>query len=247
MDVLLAVDGVFAGYGFGEILRGVDLETEARSVTCIIGPNGAGKSTLLKTVSGLLRPSRGEIRFDGQSIGGLSPREVVELGIVQLPQDRGLFPFMSVWDNLLMGGYLIRNRRELKRRAEHAAAAFPIIAQRRHHSAGTLSGGQQKLVEIGRILMLQPKLALMDEPSMGLDAASRRAVFGAIKTLQESGVTILMVEQNARSGLAFAQHGVIMDGGRAVLRSAADKLLSNPEVKEMYLGKTGSVAGPGSL
>src|SRR5262245_1718428 len=150
---LLSIEGVVAGYGAGDILKGVCLSVEAGTVACLIGPNGAGKSTLLKTISGLVRPSRGRIVFDGQEIGDLTPRQRLLLGIVHVPQERSLFPAMTVWDNLLMGGYVIKNARILKARLEQAVAAFPICAARARAHAGSLSGGEQKQVELARTLI----------------------------------------------------------------------------------------------
>jgi branched-chain amino acid transport system ATP-binding protein len=233
---VLTIEGMVAGYGLGDILKGVDLRLERGTITCIIGPNGAGKSTVLRAVSGLLKPRSGTILFDDLSIGGLSPRQVLERGIVHVPQERSLFPLMTVWENVLMGAHLVRDRREVRRRAQDVAQRFPIVAERRGERAGSLSGGQQKIVEIARATMVQPQLMLMDEPSMGLDPKSRHLVFEMVKTLNGDGQTVLLVEQNARAGLQIADRGVVMDTGRVALEGPASELLDDPKVAALYLG-----------
>jgi branched-chain amino acid transport system ATP-binding protein len=234
---MLTINGVVAGYGFGDILKGVDLALEPGTITCIIGPNGAGKSTVLKTISGLLRPRRGSIALGEEAIGGLSPRRVLERGIVHVPQERSLFPLMTVWENVLMGAHLLRNRAEVRRRAEAVAERFPLVGERRHERAGSLSGGQQKIVEIARALMIEPRLILMDEPSMGLDPKARHAVFETVTRLnREGGHTILLVEQNARAGLQIAHQGIVMDTGAVALEAPARGLLDDPQVAALYLG-----------
>jgi len=234
--MLLRLDSVVAGYGAGEVLRGIDLDVAEGGVTCLIGPNGAGKSTLLKTVSGLLRPSRGRVLFRDEDLGRRGPRERLQLGIVHVPQERSLFPAMTVRDNLLMGGYLLRDQRLLRERIDRAVAAFPICARRAGAHAGTLSGGEQKQVELARTLLLDPTLVLLDEPSIGLDPRSRRQVFDSVRQLAGAGRTILLVEQNARSGLAAADTGAVLDGGTVRLVAPAARLLDDPEVARLYLG-----------
>jgi branched-chain amino acid transport system ATP-binding protein len=233
---LLELENVVAGYGFGDVLRGIDLRIEAGTITCLIGPNGAGKSTVLKTISGLLHPRLGSIRFEGASIEERRPRAVLGLGIVQVPQERGLFPLMSVWENLLMGGYILEDQREARHRADALGERFPLLRERRDERAGSLSGGEQKIVEIARTLMLEPKLLLVDEPSAGLAPRARTQVFEVLGSMQGGGWTILLVEQNARSGLAIADHGAVLDSGRVKLEGPASSLLSDPEVARLYLG-----------
>jgi branched-chain amino acid transport system ATP-binding protein len=242
MDPILRLDGVVAGYGAGDVLKGVDLAVEPGTVTCLIGPNGAGKSTVLKTVSGLLRPSRGQVLFDGHEIGQLRPRARLLLGIVHVPQERSLFPAMTVWDNLLMGGYILDDAKVLKTRVAQAVAAFPICVARAGEPAGSLSGGEQKQVELARALILDPTLVLLDEPSIGLDPKSRRVVFDSIRTLSSTGRTIVLVEQNARSGLAAADVGVVLESGVVRLVAGAADLLDDPEVALLFLGAPS--AGP---
>jgi branched-chain amino acid transport system ATP-binding protein len=232
----LTLKGVVAGYGQGDILRGVDLRVPAGTVTCVIGPNGAGKSTILRTVSGLLRPKQGTIALEGESLVGLSPREVLAHGVVHVPQERSLFPSMTVWENVLMGAHVLGDRAHARRRIEEVAERFPIVRERRHSKAGSLSGGEQKLVELARALMLDPRLILLDEPSMGLAPRARQTVFETIGRMNEDGRTVLLVEQNARAGLAIAQHGAVMDAGVVKLRGAGSDLLEDPRVAELYLG-----------
>jgi branched-chain amino acid transport system ATP-binding protein len=205
-------------------------------VTCLVGPNGAGKSTVLKCVSGLIRPNAGRVLFRGEAVDRLSPRKRLLRGIVHVPQDRSLFPAMSVWDNLLMGGYALADQKEVRRRADIAAEAFPICRHRRHDHAGSLSGGEQKLVELARTLVLDPALVLLDEPSIGLDPKARRQVFASIRNLADRGITVLLVEQNARSGLAAADAGAVLEAGVVRLVGTGSALLENPRVAELYLG-----------
>jgi branched-chain amino acid transport system ATP-binding protein len=233
---LLRLSELRAGYGQADVLRGVELALDQGSITCIIGPNGAGKSTILKVLSGLLKPRRGSVEFEGKSIGGLSPAAILARGIVHVPQDRSLFPLMTIWDNILLGGHSLSNRSLVARRAEAIAERFPIVAERRHERAGTLSGGQQKLIEIARSLMLEPKLILLDEPTMGLDARARTAVFETIGTLNEDGRTVLLVEQNARLGLSVADVGAVMDMGVVRMAGPATSLLDDDRVAALYLG-----------
>jgi branched-chain amino acid transport system ATP-binding protein len=241
---LLVLSQVVAGYGTGLILKGVNLELRSGQVMCLIGPNGAGKSTVLKTVSGLLRPSSGTVSFAGDDVTTLGPKAKLQRGIVHIPQDRSLFPGMSVWENLLMGGYLMRDSKELHRRIDAAAEMFPIIADRRAEHAGSLSGGEQKQVELARALLFDPKLILLDEPSIGLDPKARRLVFAAVRQLVADGRTILLVEQNARSGLAASDRGAVLETGLVRLHGPADDLLNDPEVARLYLGAAGQGGEP---
>jgi branched-chain amino acid transport system ATP-binding protein len=236
MTTLLNLDGIVAGYGAGDILKGVDLNVSEGDVTCLIGPNGAGKSTVLKAVSGLLRPKTGRVLFCGDDVTGLGPKAKLLRGIVHVPQDRSLFPAMTVWDNLLMAGYLKRDTKALKSRIDTVAGLFPIVVQRRTAHAGSLSGGEQKQVELARTLLFDPKLILLDEPSIGLDPKSRRLVFEAVGQLAADGRTVLLVEQNARSGLAASDRGVVLEAGMVRLTGTGQALLADPEVARLYLG-----------
>jgi branched-chain amino acid transport system ATP-binding protein len=237
VSALLAIHGLVAGYGQGDVLRGVDLELEPGAITCVIGPNGAGKSTVLKVISGLLRPTKGTVMLAGLPIGGASPRRVLQSGVVHVPQERSLFPSMTVFENVLVGGHVLKDAALAERRAQEIASRFPLVAERRRSRAGSLSGGEQKIVEIARALMLEPTLILMDEPSMGLDPRARALVFETIGELnRDRGHTILLVEQNARAGLQIAHRAAVMDGGVVALEGDASGLLSDPKVAELYLG-----------
>jgi branched-chain amino acid transport system ATP-binding protein len=243
---ILKLDDVVAGYGAGDILKGVDLSVEAGTITCLIGPNGAGKSTVLKTISGLLRPKRGTVMFEDREVSRLSPKARLLLGIVHVPQERSLFPAMTVWDNLLMGGYLIKDSKVVRQRLEQAVQAFPICKARSREHAGSLSGGEQKQVELARTLILDPTLILLDEPSIGLDPKSRQIVFESIRALSSSGRTILLVEQNALSGLAASDVGAVLESGRVRLVASGASLLQDPEVARLYLGAGAPLPEPTS-
>jgi ABC-type branched-subunit amino acid transport system ATPase component len=234
---LLELEALAAGYGGGDILRGLDLRVEAGGITCIVGPNGAGKSTVLRVVSGILKPRQGDVRFLGRSIRGASPRQVLALGIVQVPQDRSLFPTMTVRENVRLGGYSLRDRALVERRLREVAETFPIVRERGGEPAASLSGGQQRLVEFARAMMLSPRLLMLDEPSLGLDPRTRTLVFDMIGRLSREGRTLLLVEQNARSGLRLASHGAVMEGGRVVLEGGGPEVLANPEIGRLYLGR----------
>jgi branched-chain amino acid transport system ATP-binding protein len=244
VTTLLELHDVRAGYGAGDILKGVDLEVARGTVTCLIGPNGAGKSTVLKAVSGLIRPRQGTVKFQGHNIGRLSPRARLLRGVVHVPQDRSLFPAMTVLDNLLMGGYVMKDQKAVRRRIEAAAEVFPICAERAKDHAGSLSGGEQKQVELARTLVLDPALILLDEPSIGLDPKSRQVVFASIRRLVDDGRTVLLVEQNARSGLAASDFGAVLEGGLVRLVATGQSLLADPEVARLYLGAGAVSVGP---
>jgi branched-chain amino acid transport system ATP-binding protein len=236
MDADLELRGIVASYGQGDILRGLDLDVPAGQITCLIGPNGSGKSTLLRVISGLLAPRAGQVRLAGEDVTGWSPRAMLGRGVAHVPQERSLFPAMSVWDNVLMGGYITNDHDVVASRATAIAERFPIVARRRHELAGSLSGGEQKTVEIARTMMLDPAVLCFDEPSAGLEPRARKTIFGTLAELSSDGRTILLVEQNARSGLAIAQHGAILDAGTVHLVASASELLDSPEIGRLYLG-----------
>lgn len=234
---LLELKDVVAGYLKGvDVLRGVSLFVDEGEIVCIIGPNGAGKSTVLRTISGLLHPTTGSVRFAGDEIGSLRADLVLRNGIVHVPQGHSAFPGMTIEENLLMGGYTLA-RHMVRSRLDHVYGTFPLLADRRKDKAGNLSGGQQKVLEVGRALMLQPRLMLLDEPSLGLAPKTSQSVFDAVMQLRdEESMTFLMVEQNARRGLAVSDRGYVLELGQDRLEGPADRLLENPEVAQLYLG-----------
>ena len=234
---LLEITDLVVSYGYGDVVRGASLRVEEGSLTCIIGPNGAGKSTVLKAISGLIRPRSGAITLRREtSLVGRTPRAILESGVVQVAQDRCLFPKMTVWENVLMGGYILRDRALVKERIESVAERFPIVRERRSAVARTLSGGQQRIVEVARAMMLDPLLVLLDEPTLGLDPRARAQVFDTVESLNADGRTVLMVEQNAKSALQSADYGVVMDLGVVRLVDRAANVLHDPHIGRLYLG-----------
>jgi branched-chain amino acid transport system ATP-binding protein len=232
----LVVDQLVSGYGGADVLHDVSLTVPAGRITCVVGPNGAGKSTLLATISGLLRPRRGSITFRGEPLGGKTPREILRLGVVHVPQQHSLFRDMTVRENIELGGYIVRERALLATRISAIEEMFPQVAGWSRKKAGSLSGGEQRLVEFARSLMLDPDLVILDEPSLGLSPRVLRTVFDAIRAMNAGGKTILLVEQNARAGLRLATHGVVLENGRVRLAGTGREVLEHPEIGALYLG-----------
>jgi ABC-type branched-subunit amino acid transport system ATPase component len=233
---VLTLEGVFAGYGGGDILRGIDLTIPKGSITCVVGPNGAGKSTLLKVISGLLKPRLGTITFLDKPIGGRSPQHILRAGIVQVMQARSVFPDLTVEENVELGAFLERDKAVVRKRMAQVIEQFPIVQERLRDKAGALSGGQQRMVEFARALMLDPSLVVLDEPSMGLEPKAAAMMYGHVRQMAADGRTVLLVEQNVRAGLKLANHGVVLEGGRVRLEGTGSEILANPQMRVLYLG-----------
>ena len=231
------------GYGGGDVLRGVSLQVMRGGITCVVGPNGAGKSTLLAAIIGLLRPRLGEVTLHGERLTGKSPRQILKNGVVLVPQNHSLFREMTVRENIWLGGYILRDRGLAERRLAGVLEMFPQIPSWLDKKAGSLSGGQQRLVEFARCLMLDPKLVILDEPSMGLAPKVLTSVFDAIRMMHAQGKTILLVEQNARAGLRLSTHGVVLENGLVRLAGTGQEVLEHPEIGALYLGGAVSPAG----
>ena len=236
---LLRIRGVTAGYGGGDILKEVSIDVPRGSVTCVVGPNGAGKSTLLATISGLLRPRAGAIEFDGAPISGMTPKEILGRGLAQIPQAHSLFTEMTVRENVEMGAFTVNDDALVAQRLRAVEELYPIVRERAGEKAGSLSGGQQRLVEFARCLMLDPELIMLDEPSMGLDPQTREMVFAMVQEMNRRGKTILLVEQNARAGLRLSTHGVVLENGTVRLTGSGQDVLEHPEIGALYLGGAG--------
>jgi branched-chain amino acid transport system ATP-binding protein len=235
---MLSLQNIVAGYDGGDVLKGVTLEIEKGSITCIVGPNGAGKSTVLRVISGLLKPRAGQVTFNGRSIGGMSPRQVLAQGIVQVPQNHSLFPDISVRENVRLGAFMLNDGGLVRQRLGQVEELFPVVRERAKDKAGNLSGGQQRMVEFARSLMLDPELILLDEPSMGLDPKTLKQVFDTVTLMHETGRTILLVEQNVRAGLGIATCGVVMESGQVRLEGSHEEILDNRQISHLYLGGT---------
>ena len=234
---MLKLIGVETFYGKIKALHGVSLEVLVGQLVCILGANGAGKSTILKTVSGIAEAEYGSIEFDGQRIERMDADDIVRLGMSHVPENRHVFPELTVRENLQMGGFLITNGTTFSSRLEEVYSRFPVLKERDRQLAGTLSGGEQQMLAIGRALMLKPKLLLLDEPSLGLSPILVSEIFETIKDLHRSGVTILLVEQNVNQALQIADYGYVLTSGKILLSGTYEELKKEDRVKEMYLGE----------
>jgi branched-chain amino acid transport system ATP-binding protein len=235
--MLLSVDGIHTFYGTFEALRGVSLDVNAGEVVTILGANGAGKSTLLRTISGLIRSRSGHIHYEGEQINGVTPEAIVKLGISHCPEGRMLFPEMPVYKNLELGAYVRRKDRSLiERMRQEVYELFPIVGERKKQAAGTLSGGEQQMLAIGRALMSGPKLLMLDEPSLGLAPVVVMHIMDTLIRIKQSGTSILLVEQNAAESLRIADHGYVLETGTVVLAGKGGDLMNDEKVKQSYLG-----------
>ena len=233
---MLEVSGLNVRYGGITAVKGIDLAVRERELVALIGANGAGKTTTLKALSGLLRPASGTVRYAGRDVTRCPSHELVRLGLALVPEGRGVFGRLTVEENLAMGAYTRRDG-EIRKDYDRAYALFPRLAERRRQAAGTLSGGEQQMLAIARALMSRPKLLLLDEPSMGLAPLMVQKIFETIRTVAAEGVTLLLVEQNARLALEVASRGYVMESGAIALADSAPALLTNPEVRRAYLGE----------
>lgn len=235
-QAILILDSVIAGYGKMTILNGTSAAIRRGAITTVVGPNGAGKSTLFKTVFGLLGVRSGRVTFDGADTTSLPPRRMLDAGMCYVPQGRNLFPELSVRHNLELGGVALADTSQLPRRMDAMMARFPMLRDKADAQASTLSGGQQKLLEVARGLLLEPKLMLIDEPSIGLSPLMVQEVFSILKDLRGAGVTILMIEQNARQALAISDYGLVLEQGQTRIEDTAANILADPRIAQLFLG-----------
>ena len=236
-EPLLKVENISAGYGAIEAIKGVSLSVHPGEMVSLIGANGAGKSTTLLCISGVHRIRSGAIHFNGKRVDQLPAHQIVGLGLVQVPEGRRIFPKLTVFENLQMGAYLRRDKVEIQRDLQWVYELFPILAERRGQAGGTLSGGEQQMLAMGRAIMSKPRLLLMDEPSMGISPLLTAKIFDTIKTLNQQGMTILLVEQNAHLALKLSTRGYVLETGQIVLEGPAENLLTDPGVRKAYLGE----------
>jgi branched-chain amino acid transport system ATP-binding protein len=242
-DPILVLDDVVAGYGAMTILNGASLSVRRGTITTLIGPNGAGKSTLFKTVFGVLPARSGRVRFEGADITNLPPRALIGRGLCYVPQGRNIFPELSVCHNVELGGVATPKGTDVARRLEAALDRFPVLRAKADRQASTLSGGEQKMLEIARGLMLEPKLMLIDEPSIGLSPIMVAELFGILRRLRSGGITVLMIEQNAKRALELSDDGVVLELGRTRLADRAADILADPRIGQLFLGGGLEAAG----
>lgn len=232
----LVVDGVVAGYGKMTILNGITAKIRRGAITTVIGPNGAGKSTLFKTIFGLLPVRGGTIRLDSRDITNHSPRDILDAGVVYIPQGRNIFPELSVRHNLELGGVAMSDQAALPSRLEKVMDQFPMLREKADTQASTMSGGQQKLLEVARGMLLDPKLVLIDEPSIGLSPLMVQEVFAILKGLRDKGVTILLIEQNAKMALQMSDYGLVLEQGQTRIEDTAPNILADARIAQLFLG-----------
>ncbi len=234
---ILSIRNVESFYGPIMAIRGVSLDVHPGQIVSILGANGAGKTTLMKTVSGVMDPEKGTITFDGQQIQGSEPHKVVQKGVVHVPEGREVFPLLTVDENLSLGAYTLKDKGQIDHDRDLVFSYFPVLKERRNQEAGTLSGGQQQMLAIGRGLMANPRIMLLDEPSLGLSPLLVQEIFGILKRLNdEQNMTMMLVEQNANAALELAHHGYVMEIGRIVMDGAAETLLQSEDIQNFYLG-----------
>ncbi|MEY9489274.1 branched-chain amino acid transport system ATP-binding protein [Streptomyces calvus] len=237
MTALLEVEDLRVAYGKIEAVKGISFTVDAGEVVTLIGTNGAGKTTTLRTLSGLLQPVSGDIRFDGQSLKKIPAHKIVSLGLAHSPEGRHIFPRMTIEDNLRLGAFLRNDKDGIEKDIRRAYELFPILGERSKQAAGTLSGGEQQMLAMGRALMSRPKLLMLDEPSMGLSPIMMQKIMATIKELKDQGTTILLIEQNAQAALSLADHAHVMEVGRIVLSGSGQELLHDESVRKAYLGE----------
>jgi branched-chain amino acid transport system ATP-binding protein len=234
---LFKIQDLWCHYGGAEILKGIELEVDEGSVTTIIGSNGAGKTTILRTISGLKTPSKGEIYFQGERIDRKLPQDIVKRGIVHVPEGKALFPYMTVMENLKLGAYLHKDKDDIQKTLEGVFKHFPRLHERRGQQARSLSGGEQQMLAIGRALMCQPKLLLLDEPSLGLSPMNVQEIARIVRDINDRGISVILVEQNSRLALGLAKCGYVLETGSIVLKGDAKELLNSEHVRKAYLGE----------
>ncbi|MET9623200.1 MULTISPECIES: ABC transporter ATP-binding protein [unclassified Streptomyces] len=237
MTALLEVEDLRVAYGKIEAVKGISFSVEAGQVVSLIGTNGAGKTTTLRTLSGLIKPTSGKITFDGQELNGIPAHKVVSLGMAHSPEGRHIFPRLTIAENLQLGAFLRKDKDGIEKDVERAYDLFPILGERRKQAAGTLSGGEQQMLAMGRALMSQPKLLMLDEPSMGLSPIMMQKIMSTIATLKAEGMTILLIEQNAQAALSLADYGYVLEVGTIKLSGTGQDLLHNDDVRKTYLGE----------
>ncbi|MFG3344761.1 ABC transporter ATP-binding protein [Streptomyces sp. NPDC048018] len=237
MTALLEVEDLRVAYGKIEAVKGISFSVEAGQVVALIGTNGAGKTTTLRTLSGLIKPTSGKISFDGQGLNGIPAHKVVSLGLAHSPEGRHIFPRLTIAENLQLGAFLRKDKDGIERDVQKAYDLFPILGERRKQAAGTLSGGEQQMLAMGRALMSQPKLLMLDEPSMGLSPIMMQKIMETISTLKSEGMTILLIEQNAQAALSLADHAYVLEVGKIKLSGTGQDLLHDDEVRKTYLGE----------